>query len=59
VGLKPTYGRVSRYGLISYASSLDAIGPLATSVMDAALMMNVIAGACWAACLAARRRALP
>ncbi len=47
VGLKPTYGRVSRYGLISYASSLDAIGPLTTSVMDAAIMLNVISGALW------------
>ncbi|MCK5565728.1 MAG: Asp-tRNA(Asn)/Glu-tRNA(Gln) amidotransferase subunit GatA [Planctomycetes bacterium] len=44
VGLKPTYGRVSRYGLVAYGSSLDQIGPLTTTVSDAALMMNVIAG---------------
>jgi aspartyl-tRNA(Asn)/glutamyl-tRNA(Gln) amidotransferase subunit A len=44
VGLKPTYGRVSRYGLVAYGSSLDQIGPVTTTVSDAALMMNVIAG---------------
>lgn len=44
VGLKPTYGRVSRYGLIAFASSLDVIGPLSKDVRDAALMLNVIAG---------------
>jgi aspartyl-tRNA(Asn)/glutamyl-tRNA(Gln) amidotransferase subunit A len=44
VGLKPTYGRVSRSGLIAYASSLDQIGPLAASVADAALALAVIAG---------------
>lgn len=44
VGLKPTYGRVSRYGLIAYGSSLDQIGPLASDVADAALMLNVISG---------------
>jgi aspartyl-tRNA(Asn)/glutamyl-tRNA(Gln) amidotransferase subunit A len=44
VGLKPTYGRVSRYGLIAFASSLDTIGPLARDVRDAALMLQVIAG---------------
>jgi aspartyl-tRNA(Asn)/glutamyl-tRNA(Gln) amidotransferase subunit A len=44
VGLKPTYGRVSRYGLVAYGSSLDQIGPLTANVTDCALMMNVIAG---------------
>ena len=44
VGLKPTYGLVSRYGVIAYASSLDQVGPITKSVEDAALMLNVIAG---------------
>lgn len=45
VGVKPTYGRVSRYGLIAFGSSLDCPGPLARNVVDAALMLQVIAGA--------------
>ncbi len=44
VGLKPTYGRVSRYGLVAYASSLDQIGPLTVDVRDSALVMNLISG---------------
>ena len=44
VGLKPTYGRVSRYGLIAYGSSLDCVGPLAGCVEDAALLLQTIAG---------------
>lgn len=44
VGMKPTYGRVSRYGLIAFASSLDQVGPLTKSVTDSALLMNVICG---------------
>ena len=44
VGIKPTYGRVSRYGLIAYASSLDQIGPMTKTVDDAALVLSVIAG---------------
>jgi aspartyl-tRNA(Asn)/glutamyl-tRNA(Gln) amidotransferase subunit A len=44
VGLKPTYGRVSRFGLVAFASSLDQIGPLTKDVTDCALVMNVISG---------------
>ncbi len=44
VGLKPTYGRVSRFGLVAFASSLDQIGPITKDVADAALLLNVISG---------------
>jgi aspartyl-tRNA(Asn)/glutamyl-tRNA(Gln) amidotransferase subunit A len=44
VGLKPTYGRVSRFGLVAYGSSLDQIGPITSTVADSALMLSVIAG---------------
>jgi len=44
VGMKPTYGRVSRFGLVAFASSLDQVGPLARSTKDAALLLEVIAG---------------
>lgn len=44
VGLKPTYGRVSRYGVIAYASSLDQVGPMARTVRDCALLLEAIAG---------------
>jgi aspartyl-tRNA(Asn)/glutamyl-tRNA(Gln) amidotransferase subunit A len=46
VGLKPTYGLVSRYGLIAFASSLDQIGPITKDVRDAAIILNVISGRC-------------
>lgn len=44
VGLKPTYGRVSRYGVIAYASSLDQVGPMARNVADCAIMLGAVAG---------------
>ncbi len=44
VGLKPTYGRVSRFGLVAYASSLDQIGPMAKNVRDCAVLMGILAG---------------
>ncbi|MGY0038904.1 amidase [Pedobacter sp. NJ-S-72] len=44
-GLKPTYGRISRYGVIAYASSFDQVGPITSSVSDAALLLEVLAGA--------------
>src|SRR5450755_2527163 len=44
VGVKPTYGRVSRFGVVAFASSLDQVGPVTKTVLDAALMMNAIAG---------------
>ena len=44
VGLKPTYGRISRYGVIAFASSLDQVGPMTKSVRDAAMLLNVLAG---------------
>ncbi|MDN3585617.1 Asp-tRNA(Asn)/Glu-tRNA(Gln) amidotransferase subunit GatA [Pedobacter aquatilis] len=45
IGLKPTYGRISRYGVIAYASSFDQVGPITSSVEDAAILLQVLAGA--------------
>ena len=44
VGLKPTYGLISRYGLISYANSIEQIGPMTKTVKDSAFLLNIIAG---------------
>ena len=44
VGMKPTYGRVSRYGLVAFASSLDQIGPITKDVTDCAVLLNAISG---------------
>ncbi|UKT63215.1 Asp-tRNA(Asn)/Glu-tRNA(Gln) amidotransferase subunit GatA [Pedobacter mucosus] len=44
IGLKPTYGRISRYGVIAYASSFDQVGPITSSVSDAALLLEILAG---------------
>lgn len=46
VGLKPTYGRVSRYGLVAYSSSLEQIGPITKNVEDASILLDIISGAC-------------
>lgn len=47
VGLKPTYGRVSRYGLVAYSSSLEQIGPITQNVEDASLLLDIISGKCY------------
>ena len=47
VGLKPTYGLVSRFGLIAYANSLEQIGPLTRTVEDTALLLEIISGHDW------------
>ncbi len=46
VGLKPTYGRVSRYGLVAYSSSLEQIGPITQNVEDASILLDIISGVC-------------
>ena len=47
VGLKPTYGRCSRWGIVAFASSLDQAGPMTKDVADSALMLDVISGQWW------------
>ena len=59
VGFKPTYGRVSRYGLVAFGSSLDQIGPFANSTKDVALMMEVLASPCARDATSLRERAKP
>ncbi len=44
VGMKPTYGRVSRYGIVAFASSLDQVGPFGRTARDAAMLLHAVAG---------------